>query len=1139
MVRGKFFFLFLLIFSLTALQAQEISEEITEETTEEEVTEVEPPLSPQNQRIEMEIKTSTLAELAAWCRSLGLSEGGTRDDMSRRLREHFNIREPRQRASSRKIITIDSAQTSEYFSIDTIGEDYARLKGDVSLSLIDGDTTHKIRADEILFNRTRNIITARGKVVYEKIESDKTETFRGENITVNIENWASIFLEGNTERRLDNDGTAYLFSGTVISRTDQDTTILQNAKISSAGNEEALWSINASRLWLLPGSDFAIFNAILKVGEIPVLYIPFFYFPSDDPIFHPVLGYRSREGGFIQTTTYLIGQPKADSSETSSLSRILGNSNDREKRPEGLFLRSTGRKKTDQNALSLKLLADYYVNLGGYIGLDMAVPRINLLNPLNLSLGVAFSRTVSHTGGIFSPFIPNADGIYDGSSDWNHSYFFNEPVPFRYRMTFQSSISGKYGGVSWNLPFYSDPYINSDFTQNRSEKMDFMNMIQQGAAMGSDDSTQNELSGFLWNINGNLNPSLQFLSPVVSRITISKIATELTFRSIRDDVVSANNPYSPARRFFAPDKYTIYDVSGAISGTPLTIGGAQKSGTQNTNQEINNPLEGIGIPISPFPDSEEADTRQRSPLPPDMLVPPAISQTFSLPGSGNIRFNLDYSITPSSSAELQFMTSTWKTYDDVDWEDTQSILTSVGGSSNINLRMDHTSGLFNNTVTFSGSGTWRDFSFLNEEAYLKTDGTVDEARINEARRQQYAQTNYSTFYSYNGTVRPLFQNNIFSQSNIQYNFRGTLVRSRRYNAERSPDGPDLTAQWGSWVKEERKDGEDIYGLTSHRLSTNVAANVMDRTQNISISTDLPPLDELIITNATFRFWISETNINFRIERPVTDNENNEWKFKPIYLTETLRFDKIGSFSFYMVIDPEKDNEINNISTSLTLWNFRIAFTALKEAESVFVMPGGWQSRGEPVFLPKNLSLTYNYPSTARDFFDKKFSLSFNVNTALSFDLQRHTNSSFTLSLGVSLTIPRFLEVTFSASTQNSVIWRYFKEVPGMEDLTYMYPEGPQNNVFIDLFDSFNFADESLRRRSGFKIQRFNLKAVHFLGDWNAELSVSMYPWLDEKAPMNGYKIIADIEFLIQWKPITEIKNNIRFEGKTEKWSVIQ
>jgi hypothetical protein len=39
---------------------------------------VKPALTPEQNRIDMDIRTSTLSEPAAWCRSRGLSEGGTR-----------------------------------------------------------------------------------------------------------------------------------------------------------------------------------------------------------------------------------------------------------------------------------------------------------------------------------------------------------------------------------------------------------------------------------------------------------------------------------------------------------------------------------------------------------------------------------------------------------------------------------------------------------------------------------------------------------------------------------------------------------------------------------------------------------------------------------------------------------------------------------------------------------------------------------------------------------------------------------------------------------------------------------------------------------------------------------------------------
>ena len=1104
---------------------------IAEDETEDETENVQEPLSPEKQRIEMELKTSTLPELAAWCRSLGLSEAGTRTELSRRIREHFELPEPAASSAKQKTLTIESAQTAEYFSIEITGEDYARLTGDVRLTLKDNDAVHSISANEILFNRTRNIITATGQVVYEKVSGNTIETFRGENITVNIDNWSSVFLGGNSERTLQNEETAYLFSGEVISRTNDEVTILNNAQISNARDDEAYWSISASKLWLLPGSDFAIFNAVLKVGVIPVLYIPFFYFPVDEVIFHPVIGYRSREGAFTQTTTYILGRPKASSAETSSLSKIMGNSNDMEKERHGLFLRSTGKKKTDPNTISLKALLDYYVNLGTYAGIDFSVPKKGILDSLDLSMGLGFTRTVSNTSQGYTPYAPN----YDGTFDWNHTNFLSFAVPFRYRMELKNSISGKYGSLTLNLPYYSDPFVTRDF-MDRAESMDWLNMLQEGAAI-DESSSENEIGLYQWHINGNITPSLPALNPYISRISVSNLSTTLSFKPVRDNVIYQNNRDSPVQSFYVPDKYTIYNFSGSVTGTPLTIGGAGTDSSNAETQAVNDPFSGIGTPIPPWTYEQEREKTSSD----DKLVPPVLSQRFDLPSAGNVKFNIDYQLSPTGATELQFLTGNWLTYEQADWSEVQSILASFGGNGSVNFRMDHSSGFFTNLVTFNASSTWRDYTYLNEEAGIFQDannpGQVNESELERWRRQQYSQTNYSSSYTYNGALRPLYQDPVFGQSSLQYTFKGTLVRSKKYV---DGDGPELAPQWGAWVKE--KTGEDILGLNSHQLSANVAANIMDKQQNVRLSVELPPLDGLITTNAVFRFWISETTVNFRAEKP---EESGEWIFKPFNFTEALKFGNFGNFSYYMVIDPEEDNEVTNIRSSLKLWDFTADFTALKAARYQFVpdvpsnpsLGGNWQQEGEPVLSPKELSLAYRRNFQNIEIIRNRMNLSLNLNTSLTFDLQQYTSSNFQLSLGLTAKIAGILELTLSATSENSVIFRYFKGFPGMENLTSMYSEGEQNNLFVDLLDSFNFFDETKRRRTGFKMTRFNFSAVHFLGDWRAELRVEMFPHLNNTLTIPKYEIKSDVAFFVQWAPISEIKSDIKYEGRYDRWTV--
>ncbi|MDR1868587.1 MAG: LPS-assembly protein LptD [Treponema sp.] len=1109
----------------------------------------------EQQRIELELKTSTLPELAAWCRSLGLSEGGTRAELASRIREHFRMSEQEKAdAENQKIITIESAQTTEYFSIDVIDEDYARLKGEVRIILRDKEDEHRIKADEIIFNRTRNILTAIGNVEYTKVKGDTTEIFRGKNITVNIDNWASIFLDGNSDRMLESEeGTAYRFKGAVISITEDDVMILRKAEISNAYNGEALWSITASRLWLLPGSDFAIFNAWLKVGEIPVLYIPFFFFAADDVIFRPVIGYRTREGGFVQTTTYILGRPKADATaEQSSITRIMGNSSDMERERQGIFLRSTGKKVKDPNEISLKFMADYYTNLGAYLAVDFSMPKKGILNPLDFSIGFGLSRTLSPMAEYYTPYAPN----YDGTFEKDYSNLFSKSVPFRYRLKTSSSINGKYGSLSWDFPFYSDPTMDKDFL-SRAESMDWMNMLQQGAAVEDEILTENDISSYQWQMSGNFNPQLKVLAPYVNNISLTNISTTLAFKSIMDKDIYNVNKENPASFFFAPDKYTIYNASVSISGTPLSIGGqgqASAADSKTKEEETNNPLKDIGTPRSPWITKEEEEKIKASND--DKLIPPVLNQRFDLPKAGNLKFGIDYQLSPTSSSELQFISGydRWQKNDQVNWGDIQSVLTGVGGNGSVNFRVDHSSGLFSNTVTFSGSGTWRDYTYINEEAEaFRTSqrvngeivyGETDEDKILAARKQQYRQTNYTTSYAYNGTVRPLYDNPIFGQSNVQYSFRGTLVRSKKYE---DGDGPELRPQWGVWAKEETKDGVDIYGLNSHKIAGNIAANIMDYQQNMSISADLPPFDPLISTNATFRAWISETNARIDFKKPEMINNvpNEEWIKDPFHLTETLKFGKANSFSYYMVVDPEENNEITTITSSLTLWSFRASFSATKSLKYEFnyndpddtTKGGAWQQTDDdPALHPRDLTLTYNPTFSNIDIIKDRLKFSLNLNTRLFFDLQRYTNSNFQFTLGFTFNIVKFLDLTLSATSENTVVFRYFKGMPGMEDLTAMYIDGDQNNIFIDLFDSFNFGDDTKRQRSGFKIKSLNLTAVHHLGDWTAELGLSVAPYLNNNVNPAKYELNTELSFLVQWSAITEIKTDLRYEKRTEKWT---
>ncbi|MDR2717899.1 MAG: LPS-assembly protein LptD [Treponema sp.] len=1089
-------------------------------------------LTPEQNRVNMDIRTSTLSELASWCRSLGLSEGGTSLDLARRLREYFEISEQALQGSpdgedKRKIITIESARSTEYFKIEAIDEDYARLSGEVRISLKDGDAVHRIRAWNILFNRSRNIITASGGVEYIKEEGDKIETFRGDSITVDLDNWSSVFLGGASERSIQGDSTTYQFAGTVISRDEEEVIVLSKASIRNASNEEALWSLNASRIWLLPGSDFAVFNAVLKVGEIPVLYIPFFFYPSDELIFHPVIGYRTREGTFVQTTTYILGRPKVDSSTQSSLTRILGNSNDMEKKREGMYLRSTGKKLVNPNATSLKTMVDYYANLGSYIGLDLDMPAKGVLSALNLSMGIGLTRTVYDYNGIYTPFYPN----YDGSTDRNYSNLFSKEVPFRYRFKTNSAVSGKYGGFSWSLPYYSDPMVDNDFL-NRAEEMDWVNMIQKGAAMEEEEIAQNQLGSYTWQLSGQVNPAFPKMSPYVNSISISNISSTVSFNKKTD---ATKDIRSPSSIFYTPETATLYSMSVSVAGTPLSFGGsaAGQTGDKTDETELPDPLKDIGVPRSPFENKEKEDTKKKDQS--DKLVPPELSQRFELPRTGSVKLSLDYRVVPSGASTLKFNHAKWKQYDEIDWGDMSSILNSFGGDASTTVNVNHSENFFSNSFSYAGNGTWRQYGYLNEEAedFLPDADSTTQEKIDKAKLQEYKQSFFSTSYDFSSTLRPLYRDPIFGLSNLQYNLKGLAVRSKFDEENSTGDNPHWDLDRGEWTKEK---------IDNHQFSTNISALVMDKTQTFSIITDLPPKDSVLAWRTGIRIWVTETDANMRILFPGDDEKR---KLEPLYATERILFGTFGNFTQSMVMDTEKKEVTTLTSTlNLTKWGLTASYAAARMKGYEYTQPdpnaeivGGWiEKPGEETLQSRDFTLNYSKNTNMKELWNDRMQLTLNTSSRLFLDLQRYTSSTFTFSLGFTVGINKFIDLSLSTNSENAYVYRYFRNMPFFSDAPIDIPEGPQNNVFLDLMNSFRFDDEQLRQTSGFKMKNFNIAATHYLGDWNAILGWTMSPY--RPPGKNQYEINNEVSFLVQWVPISEFKTDVSYNKRnTPEWTV--
>ena len=162
-----------------------------------------------------------------------------------------------------------------YESVETITEveeDYVLLRGNVIIEFIDeeADVLHRIKAREILINRTQNMLNASGDVEYLLQRGDeKPEIFQSDRFSFDLENWAGVFVEGRgeTERKIeDREAVRFFFRGSTITRRADDVVLLESGTVTSCDAAEAPhWRIAASRIYVLAPGECMDFQQSVKM----------------------------------------------------------------------------------------------------------------------------------------------------------------------------------------------------------------------------------------------------------------------------------------------------------------------------------------------------------------------------------------------------------------------------------------------------------------------------------------------------------------------------------------------------------------------------------------------------------------------------------------------------------------------------------------------------------------------------------------------------------------------------------------------------------------------------------------------------------------------------------------------------------
>ncbi len=1061
--------------------------------------------------MESDIATSSYYELQIWADRLGLSTSGTKEELQHKLYAYYKIKPAQQNtAEHTDTIVIKSARKLEKIKIEKIDENYIVLSGGVHLEMSDkkNNTFHEIYADKIIFNQTQKTLTATGSITYIIIHDNAKEYFYGDSLTFNIQSWEGMFFKGVSEKTKkvnDNDVTFY-FSGREIYRKEGDKVILVDGRISSSRDKNPFYHLNAKKIWVLNPGEWAIQDPVLFVGRIPVFAFPFLFMPGDRMIFHPIYGVNDKNGYFINTTTYLIGQKKETGNNSLSFLQSSSQEGETLLKNEGLFLRKTAIPAPPQKTM-LKILADYYTRKGFFLGFDGSVKDKGMIQSFTIFTGIGINRYI-YTDSLYG-YTPYAYDSTTGEylSSWEHPYFLGTKFPFRF--AFDTELTGKIQNATiiLALPLYSDPSFSQDFL-NRKENFDFKSFFKssEGTDVLSESSTENLLKenllfdvSFQWNIN------TAALKPFIQKLSINKLTVNTTLLS--KEYQYATQPVDPLY-FYYPQNITYPDFSGILSGTLFTF-----HSTETAKAPV--PLDGRMKP----PWNEEG----KSTSPPEnanSILPPVSTEDVPLPKDylyNGINGSLVYSIFPrmtvrsilnSQAPSLPEDTLTRPDYSLFSFQDTASLLYSFTVSDklvSINSKLTLNSNYKNH---FSRSDTYDgDWSVLLDQ---------------DKQNTNYSFLNGTTIKSY-----PLLWTKNFSNSYISYTIN-SLLFSHSYN----------NYTYLAWNTD---------NITSHQATVSTEYDITGNTYTAEVTMILPPYSPELYPSLKTSWGKLSTIVSTGFKK---DPDSLIWIVDPLSILGKYTFDEVGYVSETLTFDyyqpdsvsttnislhsPDFPLTVNQIFTynisdnkpvvstsSLGVGIFTSSFTAENLNGYTFNPNSGWIVNNEKKFQPSKLSLGLKYEFKPDPIWKNRISFHSGIESSWSMNLLKPTDTSFIFNLSFSLSIAEFLDLNFKSESVNRAFYRYIPQFSNELGL----PETV--NPFVDLVKSFNFFKKSDRLASSFNLNLLDFTVVHHLKNWDLNVEYTGKPEIVTTEDLHQeYQWNSSFSIFLSWKPIPEIKKNV-------------
>jgi len=1049
--------------------------------------------------------------------------------------------------SQPSVITILNANKTEYEKDSVTKEEQIVLTGAVAVEVTQGNMRTKINASKISYNRKTNILYAQGDVVMEQTGgATGDQRITAQTVLFNTVTYEGIFDGGRVVQTQSDainlpSGSTLVVSSSMFGKDSQSTIAFKNASLTFCDDENPHWKIRATKIWLLPGGEFAFFNALLFVGEIPVLYMPAFYYPKDEIIFNPTFGYDTRRGYYFQTTTYLYGrkpleeniEKSSDEKDDDELSKGLYNfmkpTKLKEQRREGIVLHNLDEDYTGDTSNYFKLMFDYYSILGTMAGFDAVFKPKSYINNFKANLNLGFSNTVflDDSGEVYVPFSSTGERHKDKAN------LLGIKTPFRYNGNLDLSGSSPFN-FRISMPIYSDPYFTDDFGE-RTEYMDWITFLTRGAKDEKEEEEDEDkdsvsVSTYTWNASASYSFNIpDALKPFLRTLSITDISSSVIFNSKTNTAIASESTddwylYTPERMFFYPSQVTPLKFSANIEGAIIKYPLEEKQ-----SKPVDFPY-ALSVPDE-FSDEQKKDNESESKSGEEKApektekAEEGVLDEKDLPlldvrsdinptEISDFEYELKYSVTPQFSSQFAYDSTKYSTPDDFKWSERQSSYYQVTSPVVVSSGLAFRESLFNMNNVFTYTPFYQTHPSL--DGYSDSDAATVRKTDYQARKKDLSVEN-------DVSVKPLIFNDVLKKSSIDWNTTIRLVRTEFIGDEENPEWDYLTA-----------DLSDEESVTEHTLSATIHAEEGKYfSQKLTLSTTLPPQKDKYEGDVKFTFPYTELTFASGVEK-IEETESDElvenWRKLPFKQSASLKF-LDGDFALTQSFNYNlEEHYADSFKAAVSYGGLQVAYTAAYTYGYDFDEEEGWSIRSEREFLPETFSIAYTSGQKNFRYWKKRVTWAPSLSTSIVYDCIRPTNSYFKFIPAVTFKINKFVNLTFSSESRNSVIYRY------IQDYTNNGMNLPgETNVFKDLYNSFAFWGEGSmlddgqmkRRSSGFKLKNLKITLAHDLHDWDLVSSFEVKPRLITNGDgSKSYNFEPNISLSIVWRPMNAMKTEI-------------